>query len=72
VGDLEGAQRRLPDLRARLPDQSALPRLVAQTVVGAGFVWFPSDRLSVFGNWGAATDRSGPATTFQVGLANSF
>jgi len=40
--------------------------------VGAGFVWFPSDRLSVFGNWGAATDRSGPATTFQVGLANSF
>ena len=53
-------------------NQSALPRLVAQTVVGGGFVWFPSDRLSVFGNWGAGTDKSGPATTFQVGLANAF
>lgn len=53
-------------------NQSALPRLVAQTVVGTGFVWFPSDRLSVFGNWGFGTDKSGPATTFQAGLANSF
>ena len=53
-------------------NQSALPRLVAQTVVGGGFVWFPSDRLSVFGNWGAGTDKSGPATTFQFGLANAF
>lgn len=53
-------------------NQSALPRLVAQTVVGGGFVWFPSDRLSVFGNWGAGTDRSGPDSTFQVGLANSY
>lgn len=53
-------------------NQSALPRLVAQTVVGGGFVWFPSDRLSVFGNWGAGTDKSGPASTFQVGLANAF
>ncbi len=53
-------------------NESALPRLSAQTVVGGGFVWFPSDRLSVYGNWGAGTDRSGPATTFQVGLANAF
>lgn len=53
-------------------NQSALPRLVAQTVVGTGFVWFPSDRLSVFGNWGFGTDKSGPASTFQAGLANSF
>jgi len=53
-------------------NESALPRLSAQTVVGGGFVWFPSDRLSVFGNWGAGTDRSGPATTFQWGLAGSF
>jgi hypothetical protein len=53
-------------------NQSALPRLVAQTVVGAGFVWFPSDRLSVFGNYGFGTDKSGPTSTFQAGLANSF
>jgi hypothetical protein len=53
-------------------NQSALPRLVAQTVVGTGFVWFPSDRLSVFGNWGFGTDKSGPATTFQAGLASSY
>lgn len=53
-------------------NESALPRLSAQTVVGAGFVWFPSDRLSVFGNWGAGTDKSGPATTFQLGFANAF
>lgn len=53
-------------------NQSALPRLIAQTVVGTGFVWFPSDRLSVFGNWGFGTDASGPASTFQAGLANSF
>lgn len=53
-------------------NESALPRLSAQTVVGGGFVWFPSDRLSVFGNWGAATDKSGPATTFQFGCANTF
>lgn len=53
-------------------NESALPRLSAQTVVGGGFVWFPSDRLSVFGNWGAGTDKSGPATTFQFGCANSF
>jgi len=53
-------------------NQSALPRLVAQTVVGAGWVWFPSDRLSIFGNWGFGTDRTGPATTFQVGLAGGF
>lgn len=50
-------------------NESALPRLSAQTVVGGGFVWFPSDRVSVFGNWGAGTDRSGPATTFQLGMA---
>lgn len=53
-------------------NQSALPRVVAQTVVGTGFVWFPSDRLSIFGNWGFGTDKSGPASTFQAGLANSF
>lgn len=53
-------------------NESALPRLSAQTVVGAGFIWYPSDRLSVFGNWGAGTDRSGPATTFQLGCAGSF
>lgn len=53
-------------------NESALPRLSAQTVVGGGFVWFPSDRLSVFGNWGAGTDKSGPATTFQLGMANTF
>jgi len=53
-------------------NESALPRVSAQTVVGGGFVWFPSDRLSVFGNWGAGTDRSGPATTFQLGCAGAF
>jgi len=53
-------------------NESALPRVSAQTVVGGGFVWFPSDRLSVFGNWGAGTDRSGPASTFQVGMANAY
>lgn len=53
-------------------NESALPRLSAQTVVGGGFVFFPSDRLSVFGNWNAGTDRSGPATVFQFGLANAF
>jgi len=53
-------------------NQSAPPRLVTQTVVGTGFVWFPGDRLSVFGNWGFGTDKSGPASTFQAGLANSF
>ena len=53
-------------------NESALPRLSAQTVVGTGFVWFPSDRLSVYGNWGFGTDRSGPATTFQLGFANSY
>ena len=53
-------------------NESALPRLSAQTVVGAGFIWYPSDRLSVFGNWGAGTDRSGPATTCQLGCAGSF
>jgi hypothetical protein len=53
-------------------NESALPRLSAQTVVGGGFIWFPSDRLSVFGNWGAGTDKSGPATTFQFGFANAF
>jgi hypothetical protein len=53
-------------------NESALPRVSAQTVVGGGFVWFPSDRLSVFGNWGAGTDKSGPASTFQWGLAGSF
>jgi hypothetical protein len=56
----------------RFQNESALPRLSAQTVVGGGFLWFPSDRLSVFANWGAGTDRSGPATTFQFGFANSF
>jgi hypothetical protein len=50
-------------------NESALPRLSAQTVVGGGFVWFPSDRLSVFGNWGAGTDKGGPASTFQLGMA---
>lgn len=53
-------------------NESALPRLSAQTVVGGGFVWFPSDRLSVYGNWGAGTDTSGPATTFQLGIAGSL
>ena len=53
-------------------NESALPRLSAQTVIGGGFIWFPSDRLSVFGNWGFGTDKSGPASTFQAGLANSF
>lgn len=53
-------------------NESALPRVSAQTVVGGGFVWFPSDRLSVFGNWGAGTDRSGPASTFQLGMANAY
>ncbi len=53
-------------------NESALPRLAAQTVIGGGFIWYPSDRLSVFGNWGAATDRSGPATTFQLGCAGAF
>ena len=53
-------------------NESALPRLSAQTVVGAGFIWFPSDRVSVYGNWGAGTDKSGPATTFQLGVAGSF
>jgi hypothetical protein len=53
--------------------------LVAEYNVGvasdssqAGFVWFPSDRLSMFGNWGAGTDKSGPSTTFQFGCANTF
>ena len=53
-------------------NESALPRLSAQTVIGGGFVCYPSDRFSVFGNWGAATDLSGPATTFQLGAANAF
>ncbi|NDC62719.1 MAG: transporter [Planctomycetia bacterium] len=53
-------------------NESALPRVSAQTVVGGGFVWFPSDRLSMFGNWGAGTDKSGPATTFQLGFAGAF
>jgi hypothetical protein len=53
-------------------NESALPRLSAQTVIGGGFLWFPSDRFSVFGNWGAATDINGPATTFQLGAANAF
>jgi hypothetical protein len=53
-------------------NESALPRLSAQTVIGGGFLWFPSDRLSVFGNWGTATDLNGPATTFQLGAANAF
>lgn len=53
-------------------NESALPRVAAQTVVGGGFVWFPGDRLSVFGNWGAGTDRSGPATTFQLGFAGAY
>jgi hypothetical protein len=26
----------------------------------------------MFGNWGAGTDKSGPATTFQLGFAGSF
>jgi hypothetical protein len=51
---------------------SALPRVASQTVVGGGCIWFPSDRLSMFGNWGAGTDKSGPATTFQLGFAGSF
>jgi len=50
-------------------NESALPRFSAQTVVGGGFVWFPSDRLSVFGNWGVGTDKGGPASTFQFGMA---
>ena len=53
-------------------NESALPRVSAQTVVGGGCVWFPSDRLSMFGNWGAGTDKSGPAATFQLGFAGSF
>ena len=53
-------------------NESALPRLSAQTVIGGGFLWYPSDRLSVFGNWGSATDINGPATTFQLGAANAF
>lgn len=53
-------------------NESALPRLSAQTVIGGGFVWFPSDRFSVFGNWGSATDVNGPATTFQLGMANAL
>jgi hypothetical protein len=53
-------------------NESALPRLSAQTVIGGGFLWFPSDRFSVFGNWGSATDGNGPATTFQLGAANAF
>ncbi len=53
-------------------NESALPRLSAQTVIGGGFVWFPSDRFSVFGNWGTATDVNGPATTFQLGMANAL
>lgn len=53
-------------------NESALPRLSAQTVVGGGFVWFPSDRLSVYGNWGAGTDKTGPATTFQLGMATTL
>lgn len=53
-------------------NESALPRLSAQTVVGGGFIWFPSDRLSLFGNWNTGTDASGPATSFQLGAANTF
>lgn len=53
-------------------NESALPRVSAQTVVGGGFVWFPGDRLSVFGNRGVGTDRSGPASTFQFGMANAY
>jgi hypothetical protein len=53
-------------------NESALPRVTAQTVVGTGFVWFPSDRISVYGNWGWGTDKSGPATTFQLGIAGSL
>ena len=53
-------------------NQSALPRLSAQTVVGGGFIWYPSDRVSVYGNWGAGTDKSGPASTFQLGVAQSY
>ena len=53
-------------------NESALPRVSAQTVVGTGFVWFPSDRISVYGNWGWGTDKSGPATTFQLGIAGSL
>jgi hypothetical protein len=53
-------------------NESALPRVSAQTVVGTGFVWFPSDRISVYGNWGWGTDKSGPATTFQFGIAGSL
>lgn len=53
-------------------NQSALPRVAFQTVLGGGFVWFPSDRLSIYGNWGAGTDRKGPPTTFQLGFASSY
>jgi hypothetical protein len=53
-------------------NQSALPRMAAQTVVGAGWIWYPNDRVSIYGNWGAGTDKSGPATTFQLGIAGSL
>ena len=53
-------------------NESAMPRLSAQTVVGGGFIWYPNDRVSVYGNWGAGTDKSGPASTFQLGVAGSF
>jgi hypothetical protein len=53
-------------------NQSALPRVSAQTVVGAGWIWYPNDRISIYGNWGAGTDKIGPATTFQLGIAGSL
>lgn len=53
-------------------NESALPRLSAQTVVGGGFIWYPSDVVSVYGNWGTATDKSGPASTFQLGVAGAY
>jgi len=53
-------------------NQSALPRVAFQTVVGGGFVCFPNDRVSFYGNWGAGTDKSGPASTFQLGVAGSY
>ena len=53
-------------------NQAALPRPASQTVLGGGMVHNINRRFTIFGSFNAATNKSGPATTYYVGGAGAF
>jgi hypothetical protein len=49
-----------------------LPRFGDGVVVGAGFLYTPRDRFSVFGSYNAGVSSGAPTTLFQLGGALAF